>query len=349
MRRFADPSFQARMARLPLLRRIVRQEGETMFDLVAGFCHSQVLQALVRLEIMDSLLDGPQKADALARRSGVPLDRMLILLKAACALGLLKERRGLFRLTIRGAALAGVPGLKGMIDHHDVLYRDLANPVAFFRGEVETELAQFWPYVFGAGAAEDPERARRYSKLMADSQALVAEETLATVSFAGATSVMDVGGGSGTFLAVLGEKYPTLERVLFDLPAVVETATDAGLRKVGGSFRDDALPLGSDVITLNRVLYDHAAETVRSLLGRVFEALPPGGRIVVSEPMTGGRAPNRPGDAYFAIYCLAMQTGQARSSEEISALLTEAGFERVKAHQSSRPFVTSVVEAVRPK
>ena len=41
-----------------------------------------------------------------------------------------------------------------MIAHHDVLYRDLADPVAFFRGETDTELARFWPYVFAAGQSE---------------------------------------------------------------------------------------------------------------------------------------------------------------------------------------------------
>ena len=60
-------------------------------------------------------------------------------------------------LTRRGAALLGVPGLEAMILHHRAFYRDLEDPVAFLRDGTETELAGFWPYVFGPGAEIDPE------------------------------------------------------------------------------------------------------------------------------------------------------------------------------------------------
>ncbi len=354
-RLLASPDFHRKMARIPLLRRIVRSEGEAMFDLVAGFCHSQILMALVKLDIPNLLLDAPRTRDDLSHRCAVPPERMSVLLNGAQAIGLIKQRGGIVRLTSRGAALAGVPGLQGMIAHHDVLYRDLADPVAFFRGEVETELAAFWPYVFGATGASDPETAQRYSALMADSQALVAEDTLAAVSFSGVSNLMDIGGGSGAFLAAAGQKEASLHLTLFDLPAVVPAAISrfvtAGLDKratiVPGSFRDDPLPIGADMISLVRVLYDHSDDTVRQLLGDVHGALPKGGRVLISEPMTGGEAPQRAGDAYFALYCMAMRTGQARSPDRIIELLSEAGFSSVKKHPSRRPFITTVIEAVR--
>ena len=349
-------SFQDWAARMPVLRRIVRREGEAMFDLVAGFCHAQILQAIVRLEIPALLLDYRMTDAALAQEVRVPLDRLRVLLRGGVSLGLLNERRGYIGLTTRGAALAGVPGLQGMIDHHDVLYRDLADPVAFFRGEVETELADFWPYVFGAGGAADPKIAARYSELMTDSQALVAADTLQTVSFAGCKRVMDVGGGTGAFLTALGTAETGPDLTLFDLPAVVPAAQarfdEMGLsgraRIVAGSFRDDSLPDDADAITLVRVLYDHEDATVANLLQTCHAALPAGGRIVISEPMTGGATPNRPGDAYFALYCMAMRTGRARSSDDITALLQQAGFADVRCHRSRRPFITSVISAVRP-
>ena len=351
----ADPRVQARMARLPLVRRLVRREGEALFDLVAGFCHSQVLMALVRLDLPAQLLERRADTATLAARCAMPDRGMELLLRAADALGLVRQRRGLWRLTPRGAALAGVPGLAGMIDHHDVLYRDLADPVAFFRGEVETELAGFWPYVFGAGAAEDPEAAARYSRLMADSQALVAEDTLSVLDLSDRQEVLDVGGGTGAFLAAVGGRHARPRLTLFDLPAVVPAAearfAAAGLsprvRIVPGSFRDTPLPTGADTLTLVRVLYDHADETVRPLLAAARDALPPGGRIVVSEPMTGDRRPERAGDAYYALYCHAMRTGHARSPGRIAELLAEAGFGDLRAHPAPRPFVTRVVSGVR--
>ena len=352
----ASRGFQTWAARFPLTRRFVRSEGEAMFDLVAGFCHSQILQAFVRLSLPQILLDREMTAQALAAEVNVPQDRMPVLLAGAQSIGLIKRRRsGRYALTTRGAALAGVPGLAGMIDHHDVLYLDLADPVAFFRGEVETELAQFWPYVFGAGGATDAKTTATYSQLMADSQVLVAEDTLAMAQISDATNLLDVGGGTGAFLAAVGVAYPELQMTLFDLPAVAPAASErfaaAGLSDrvdiVAGSFRDDPLPRGADLISLVRVLYDHTDETVLALLRAVHDALPDGGRILISEPMTGGQTPQRAGDAYFALYCMAMRTGRARSQDQIVALLEQAGFAQIQTPKARRPFITTIVTGVR--
>ena len=187
---------------------------------------------------------------------------------------------------------------------------------------------------------------------MAESQALVAEDTLDAVSLGATRHLMDVGGGTGAFLEAALARHPHLTATLVDLPAVLGPATERFARagQSGrvtihpGSFRDDPLPTGADTISLVRVLYDHADETVAALLRAAFDALPPGGRLVVSEPMAGSRA----GDAYFAIYTLAMETGRTRSQAEIAALLRAAGFARIETPTPRRSFVTSVVMATRP-
>ena len=76
------------------------------------------------------------------------------------------------------------------------------------------------------------------------------------------------------------------------------------------------------------------------------EALPKGGRLIISEPMTGGDAPSRAGDVYFAFYCMAMRTGRARSAAEICQLLAQAGFSDIRSLKTGRPFITSVVTSV---
>ncbi|ESW61381.1 MAG: SAM-dependent methlyltransferase [Rhodobacter sp. CACIA14H1] len=351
-----SPRFHAFCARVPGLRGLARAEGAALFDIVQGFVQSQALLALVELRVLHRLAEGPLPLAALAGPAGVPVERMGVLLRAGAGLGLLACRRGQWRLTVRGAAFLTVPGLEAMVRHHPVLYRDLADPVAFFRGETVPELAGFWPYVFGAGGAADPELAARYSALMADSQGLVAADTLSLVDFGSVRHLMDVGGGTGAFLAAAGAEYPGLRMTLFDLPAVVPGAAArfaaAGMSGrveiVPGSFRDDALPQGADAVSLVRVLYDHSDATVAALLRAVHDALPEGGRVVVSEPMAGGERPDPATDVYFSVYTLAMQTGRTRSAAEIGAMLEAAGFAGVQIHKGFRPFVTSVVTAVRP-
>lgn len=348
-----SPRFHQIIERIPGLRGHARAEGRALFDVVSGFVQSQALLAMVELRLMHRLSEGPFSADALARSTGVPPERMVILLRAGAAMRLVREKAGLWHLTPRGGAFLTVPGLEAMVRHHDVLYRDLTDPVAFFRGDTTPELAGFWPYVFGAGAAEDPARAQRYSDLMADSQGLVAADTLRLVDFGRFRHLMDVGGGTGAFLAAVGAAHPALQLTLFDLPAVVPGAA-ARLGPLGarvsitpGSFRDDPLPMGADAISLVRVLYDHADATVLGLLRSVHAALPPGGHLVISEPMSGGERPDPATDVYFAVYTLAMQTGRTRSGAEISALLQQAGFGAITRITGPRPFVTSVVSATR--
>ncbi|MDD9922553.1 MAG: methyltransferase [Boseongicola sp.] len=351
----ASRGFQKWAARFPLTKGITRREGEAIFDLVAGFVHSQCLQAMVALGILEMLIERPLSAGALSSRTRVPEDRLRVLLNAGIALSLLRQDGDVITLTTRGAALVGVPGLSEMIKHHDVLYRDLVDPVAFFRGETDTELSEFWPYVFGAGAATDPETTTRYSKLMSDSQTLVAEETLAVVSLDAVSHIMDVGGGTGAFLEAALEAHPNLTGTLFDLPAVAPAAdkrfAEAGLDNRAtvraGSFRDDPLPEGADAISLVRVLYDHEDTTVSALLDTIYNVLPVGGRLIISEPMAGSNRPSRAGDAYFAIYTLAMGTGRTRTAHEIAALMRKAGFARVSPVKTTRPFVTSVVTGVK--
>ncbi|WP_224817139.1 methyltransferase [Hasllibacter sp. MH4015] len=345
-------AFQRRAARLPLAAGIARKDGEALFDLVAGFVHSQILMAFVDLDLPTHLSSHPRDLSDLARRTGVPELRMRVLAQGAAALGLMKRQRdGRYALGRLGAALPGIPGLAQMIRHHDVLYRDLSDPVAFFRDGSATELAAFWPYVFGASGDVDPQVATTYSELMADSQTLVAEEALRHIDLSDVTTLLDVGGGTGVFLAAAGGMYPNLNLHLFDLPAVVEPATArferegmmARAQVTSGSFRTDTLPNTADAISLVRVLYDHADDTVAMLLAKAHAALPSGGRLFVAEPMSGGAQPTRPGDAYFGIYCMAMQTGRARSAAEIAHLLEMAGFQNVQARKTSRPFVTGVI------
>jgi demethylspheroidene O-methyltransferase len=339
-----SPRFHAICARIPGLKHIARAEGRALFSIVSGFAQSQALLALVELRVLHLLRQGPATTEALATQCGLAPDRMHILLQAGAAMRLMRHKGGAWHLSTRGAAFLTVPGLEAMVRHHGAFYADLADPVALLRGQRETQLAQFWPYVFGAGGAADPAVTQLYSGLMADSQGLVAADTLALVDFGKVKHLMDVGGGTGAFLRAVGAAHPHLKLTLFDLPAVVAGASLPAQATVHpGSFRDDPLPTGADCISLVRVLYDHADATVAALLAKVHATLPAGGRIIISEPMSGGARPDPATDIYFALYTLAMQTGRTRSGAEIAALLQGAGFSDMKVIPGFRPYVTSVV------
>ncbi|WP_374427738.1 methyltransferase [Tabrizicola sp.] len=345
-----SPRFHKLASRIPGLRWKARAEGAELFSILSGFVQSQALVALVEGRVLHVLASGPKTTDELSRHCAIPPAPLVVLLRAGAALKLLAERGGRWHLAPRGAAFLSVPGLEPMVRHHHVLYRDLSDPLAFFRGQTETELAGFWPYVFGTLAQEDAALAARYSRLMAESQVLVAEDTLRLVDLSKRRHLLDVGGGTGAFLAEVGKAHPGLKLSLFDMPAVL-AGVPVGLRDRlslhPGSFRSDPLPQGADTISLIRVLYDHDDATVAALLAKVHATLPPGGMILVSEPMSGGDRPDPTTDVYFAIYTLAMRTGRTRSAAEIGGLLRATGFSDVRPRAGDRPYVTSAVTAAR--
>lgn len=355
--RIADPAFQSWAARFPLTRPLARSGAAQLYDIVAGFVYSQTLFACVELDLFRHLRAGPLTVPELAHRLDLAPDAAERLAQAATAIGLLVRSGERYALGPLGAAMLGAPGVAEMVRHHRLFYADLADPVALLRGETDPGLRSFWSYVGGAKThAMTAEEAAPYSSLMAASQAMVAEETLAAFPLHGIRHLADVGGGEGAFLEAAARRYPSLRVTLFDLPAVADRA-EARFRVAGlserahvrpGSFLDDPLPDGADAISLVRVLYDHDDPVVARILAKVHAALPPGGRLILSEPMSGGRHPTRAGDAYFGFYTLAMTTGRPRSPERHAALLAAAGFTAVASHRTRQGFITSVMTARRP-
>jgi demethylspheroidene O-methyltransferase len=356
-RLLSSPRVQRWAAGFPLTRGVARRRARALFDLCAGFVYSQVLCATVELGLIERLAGCPADAATLARELAMPPEALLRLLDAARVLGLLERRGGArWGLGPLGAALYGNPGVMAMIEHHRILYADLADPVALLRREREPRLARYWAYA-GASAPGTlpPEAVAGYTTLMSRSQSLVADMVLAAYPLAAHRCLLDVGGGDGTFARAALASAPGLTAIVFDLPAVAarasESLADAGLaaraRAVGGDFTRDPLPSGADIVSLVRVLHDHDDDTVRRILAGVATALPTGGTLLVAEPFAEAPGAEAVGAAYFAFYLLAMGRGRARSPAEIKALLVEAGFGAVQHRGTRQPLQCGLLVARR--
>ena len=347
-----DPRFQAFAARFPLTRGVVAQRAEALFDVVVGFVYAKVAAACVELKILEVLASGPMDASALGALVELPPQGAETLFKAAAALGLLERLdRDRIALGPQGAALLATPGLRDVIAHHGLLYADLNDPVAFFRGAQPGRLAAFWPYA-GAQAPREvgADDAAAYSTLMARTQPMAAAQILAAYPVERAQAIMDVGGGEGAFLIAAAQKATTSRLVLFDVPAVAARAEkafrDAGLADratvCAGDFHRDALPHGADLITLVRVLHDHDDDEALALLRKAHAALPPGGRLLVAEQMGGRSAVS---DAFFNIYLRSMGTGRARAPHEVCDMLRAAGLRQVRRIVPPTPLLIELIEA----
>jgi demethylspheroidene O-methyltransferase len=354
------PAFQRLMMRLPLFRRVSQHHAAAMFGVITGFVYTKTLTAAVDLGVIARLADIPATTDDLAAAADLPVPAMQRLLAAAASIDLV-ESLGQERWTLgqRGAALASNKGALAMIEHHKLFYDDLADPVAMLRqGRGGGKLAAFWSYAEAAGRGEpacaDDPGTRAYSALMAASQPMVAEQVLEAYDFGRHKRLLDIGGGHGAFVAEVAARHPGLGLALFDLPPVAAAAREVlaarGLERVeahGGSFRDDPLPTGFDLMSLVRILHDHDDGVVEALLAAVHAALPVGGRLLIAEPMAGTPGAEAMGDAYFGLYLWAMGSGRPRSAEAYREMLRRAGFSRVEERRTGLPMVTRLLVATR--
>lgn len=342
----ASPRFQKFAVDFPLFRPVSRARSRQLFDLLAGFTYTQVLSCTVTLGLIEMLAGQPLPTPAIAARIGWPEDRAERLLKAAISLKILERTStGAVTLGIHGAALAGNPWIARFITHHSLLYADLADPVGVLSGtKTETHLKDFWSYADQRNAAD-------YTALMAASQEAVAAEILASYDFGRHRHLIDIGGSNGTFLKAAAARHPQLRLALFDLPKVAEIArANLGNRFEihGGSFLDDDLPKGPDVATLIRIAHDHDDAAVATLLAAVARMLPPGGTLILAEPLSGLAATAPVADAYFGLYFAAMGQGRTRNPDEIRRMAVDAGFATCEVVTTRNPVVSGLLRMTMP-
>jgi demethylspheroidene O-methyltransferase len=356
IRLLASPSFQRWAADSPLMRRMTRRPTEALFDICAGFVYAQVLSACVRLHLLETLQAGPLVTQEIAHSLDMRPDAAGRLLRAATALGLIEEAGGgRYALGMLGAAVLGNPGLAALIDHQALLYADLADPVKLLRREdPHAQIAAFFPYAGKPNpAALSPAQVASFSGLMASTNGLVADQVLAAYRVGRHTRLLDIGGGEGTFLRTAARRAPRLQLALFDLPAVVERArarlAAADLLKRSelhaGDFLHDKLPPDCDLISLLRVVQDLDDNDAMLLLRNVRRALPPGGRLLLAEPMAGAHGSPRAADAYFGFYLMAMGSGRPRTSEALCDMLLQAGFTGASPVKTGAPTLSGLVVA----
>ena len=361
-RLIASPSFQRWATRFPLTRWIVRKQASGIFDLMAGFVYTQILLACTQVNLFDILAKGAVSFGDLQKQVPLKPSGLRRLLDAAVAIQLLVKRSDdRYALSMKSAPLVGNVAILDMVKHHADFYRDLSDPIALLQGDKSSvALNEYWSYITPEqGAAPEnlsAETVADYSRLMAHTQSLVTDEIIDAYPMAKHHIVLDIGGGQGVFIKRLAKRYPHLTFKLFDIPGVAELSNahfeEIGLsnraQAVGGNFFQDPLPKGCDLATLVRVIFDHDDVRVRQLLTNVFDALNPGGTLLLAEPMAETKGFEAMGHAYFGFYLLAMGRGRPRTEAEISGLLSQAGFTDIKLLNSYMPLNAQILQCSKP-
>jgi hypothetical protein len=162
-------------------------------------------------------------------------------------------------------------------------------------------------------------------------------------------TVVDVGGGTGTFLAGILSRFPELHGTLFDLPRMVANAPDVieryavgnRCRIVGGSFFED-VPAGADLYVLKAVVGGWDEESCTRILSTVRRAMRVDSRLLIIEPIMIAGSEFSTGNV-VQMQSLVLYGGRDRTFADYTAIGQSAGLAiRRVIRRSTLPIVELV-------
>jgi hypothetical protein len=325
-----------------------------LLHMIHGSKITQLLYVVAKLGIADLLRDGAKHSEELAQAVGAHPRTLYRVLRALASLGVFAEDQAQrFHLT----PLA------------DLLRTD--NPeslraLAIFYGEawvwhaegallysVRTGQAAFHQ-VHGMGPfdyyAQHADAAACFNAAMTSLSGQELAAVIAAYDFAGMATIVDVGGGQGALLAEILQTYPQMHGVLFDLPAVVESAQPlleaegvaARCTRVAGDFFH-TIPGGGDAYILKRVIHDWDDAPAEAILTHCRRAMAAHSRLLLMERVIPpGNAPSlgKLADITMLLHYGALE----RTEAEYRALLEAAGFTLGRIIPTQTPL--SIIEGV---
>ena len=319
---------------------------ESIYGIARSFMECRLLLTGIELNLFSLAASAPLSAEKIAGELKGDLRGTTILLDALSALGFLDKKDNHYRT---------VPSLIPLLSDSE--------PTSILPGLLHTaHLWRTWSQLTDvvlrgkrdkSGFADD--RLSAFIGAMHVGAAGAADGIVAAISPGLAKTLIDIGGGSGTYTIAFLKASPEMKATLFDLPPVIEMArkriTEAGMqdrvRLIPGDFYKDALPSGHDLALLSAIIHQNSPEQNRALYQRIFQALDSGGRVIIRDHVMDPDRTRPVSGAIFAVNMLVNTPGGGTYTfEEIREGLTKAKFDQVKQLQTQGMF--SLVEAFKP-
>jgi len=321
-------------------------DPQAIIRLFTAYIPARAVYAAAKLGVVDVIGEGASSAAALAERLGVDAVALYRILRTLAGLGVLRQEvDDRFSVTPLGATL-GADAENSVRDYailmHEMIFDGFGKIVECVRTGrpvVEDLFAQF---------KTNPDQAAAFHAGMSSRGRIENAAIIAAYDFARFSTVVDVGGGSGSFLSAVLEACEPVSGVLFDQPSAIEAARGARggplprCELVAGDFFR-SVPAGGEVYVLKRVLFDFSDNQVAEILANCRTATAESGRLLIIEPLIGEANVMTPAYAYDLTFLVWLH-GRVRTLDEHARLLDRAGFriERVVPTNSD----LSVVEAI---
>ena len=181
---------------------------------------------------------------------------------------------------------------------------------------------------------------RRFTWAMHHRTLETAPQIAAQLNLRGARTLLDLGGGPGTYAMAFLAKNPQLRATVCDRPAALDVAKEIAATHKAGA-RLSYLPLDLladrisgtyDVIWYSNVLHIYSPQDNQAVFQRALAALNPGGRLLIQDAFLHDREGLHPEESsLFAVSMLLFtERGNTYRAAETKAWLTDAGFTQIK-------------------
>jgi len=185
-----------------------------------------------------------------------------------------------------------------------------------------------------------PDYRRQFTWAMHHRTRETAPKIAAQIDLRGARTLLDLGGGPGTYAMAFLAKNPALRATVCDRPAALDVAKEiASTHKAGARLSympldllTETIPGTFDVIWYSNVLHIYSPQDNQALFLRALAALNPGGRLMIQDAFLHDKEGLLPEEAsLFAVSMLLFtERGNTYKVAETKSWLTHAGFERIK-------------------
>lgn len=307
-----------------------------MNQMLTGYWISQALYVVAKLGIPDLLVRGPRTADDLAATTKTHGPSLYRLLRALASVGVFSEdadRR--FSLTPMADCLrSDLPGSQRSLavmsgeEHYrawgELLYSVRTGAPAF---------DQIYGMPVFDFLSRNPEQAEVFDGAMVGVHGRETAAMLDAYDFKGIGTLADIGGGNGSLLTSVLQKYPSMRGLLFDLEGVTARAKErvraAGLAdrceiKSGSFF--ESVPAGADAYLMRHIIHDWDDERASLILRHIHQAMGPESRLLLVEMIIPpGNEPSF--GKLLDLTMLVLPGGKERTEEEYRRLYADCGFE----------------------
>jgi SAM-dependent methyltransferase len=334
-----------------------RLSANRVIDLGMSFWAAKTLLSAVGLGLFTELAKGPLELETISARLHLHPRAARDFLDALVALGLLERQDGRYANTAETALFLDREKptyLGGLLELAETRLYPVWGMLteALHSGLPQNEAKQVSDYY--DNLCSDRERLRIFLQAMVGLSLETAKVIAERFAWKSYQTFVDLGGAMGALSAQVALTHAHVTGGSFDLPAVEEfceayfasLGLSNRLRFYAGDFFKDELPK-ADVFVIGHVLTNWNLEEKRRLIAKAYDALPPGGALLVYDPLIDeDRRRNAFGLLMSLNMLLVTGGGFTYTGSECRAWMQDAGFQDTRVEELTE--TESMVVGIKP-